>query len=79
MKKERKIKKKHYNNLSTGFINITHHGYAFVHINEFEKDVFIPKNKTNRALEGDLVKIKFYYNRKGIKMEEVLKIIKKKN
>lgn len=79
MKKERKIKKKHYNNLSTGFINITHHGYAFVHINEFEKDVFIPKNKTNRALEGDLVKIKFYYNRKGIKMEgEVLKIIKRK-
>ncbi|WP_185863024.1 ribonuclease R [Blattabacterium cuenoti] len=79
MKKEKQIKKKHYNNISTGFINITNHGYAFVRINEFKKDVFIPKNKTNRALEGDLVKIKFYYNRKGKKMEgEVLKIIKRK-
>ncbi|WP_185857097.1 ribonuclease R [Blattabacterium cuenoti] len=79
MKKERKIKKKHYNNLSTGFINITNHGYAFVHINEFQKDIFIPKNKTNRALEGDLVKIRFSFSKKGMKMEgEVLKIIKRK-
>ncbi|WP_185849001.1 ribonuclease R [Blattabacterium cuenoti] len=77
MKKERKIKKKHHN-LSTGFINITNHGYAFVHINGLKKDVFIPKNKTNRALEGDLVKVRFY-SKKGIKMEgEVLKIIKRK-
>ncbi|AFJ90785.1 ribonuclease R [Blattabacterium sp. (Blaberus giganteus)] len=76
MKKERKIKK--YNNLSIGWIRITNHGYAFVHINGFQKDVFIPKNKTNRALEGDLVEIKFYM-KKGIKMEgEVLKIIKRK-
>ncbi|WP_185857735.1 ribonuclease R [Blattabacterium cuenoti] len=79
MKKEKKIKKKHYNNLSTGLINITHHGYAFVHIDEFQNDIFIPKNKTNRALKGDLVKIRFYCNRKGIKMKgEVLEIIKRK-
>ncbi|WP_185851927.1 ribonuclease R [Blattabacterium cuenoti] len=79
MKKERKIKKKHYNNLSTGFINVTSHGYAFVHINEFKKDIFIPKHKTNRALEGDLVKVRFSFTKKGMKMEgEVLKIIKRK-
>ncbi|WP_185860492.1 ribonuclease R [Blattabacterium cuenoti] len=79
MKKERKIRKKHYNNLSTGFIKITSHGYAFVYVDEFEKDVFIPKNKTNRALKGDFVKIRFYHNRKGMKMEgEVLKVIKRK-
>ncbi|WP_185866921.1 ribonuclease R [Blattabacterium cuenoti] len=78
MKKERKTKKKHCNNSATGFINITNHGYAFVYIKEFKKDIFIPKNKTNKALEGDLVKIRFY-NSKGIKMEgEVLKIIKRK-
>ncbi|WP_341652455.1 ribonuclease R [Blattabacterium cuenoti] len=77
MKKKRK--NKYYNNLSTGFINITNHGYAFVHIKEFQKDVFIPKNKTHQALEGDLVKIRFYDNRKGVKIEgEVLKIIKRK-
>ncbi|WP_185871428.1 ribonuclease R [Blattabacterium cuenoti] len=79
MKKKRRIKKKYYNNLSTGFIKITHHGYAFVHVSEFHKDVFIPKNKTNRALEGDLVKIRFYSSQKRKKMEgEVLKIIKRK-
>ncbi|WP_185861050.1 ribonuclease R [Blattabacterium cuenoti] len=76
MKKQ--IKKKHYNNLYTGFIHITNHGYAFIHINESQKDIFIPKNKTNRALEGDLVKVKFY-NKKGIKIQgEVLKVIKRK-
>ncbi|WP_341658038.1 ribonuclease R [Blattabacterium cuenoti] len=76
---KKKIKNKYYNNFYTGFINITNHGYAFVHIKELQKDVFIPKNKTHQALEGDLVKIRFYYNRKGVKMEgEVLKIIKRK-
>jgi ribonuclease R len=75
MKKEKKIK--NYNS-HIGFIKITHHGYAFVHINKFQKEIFIPKNKTNKALEGDLVKIRLY-NKKGIKMEgEVLKVIKRK-
>ncbi|BBA17277.1 ribonuclease R [Blattabacterium cuenoti] len=77
---EKRNKKKYYNNLYTGLINITNHGYAFVHVNYFQKDIFIPKNKTNRALEGDLVKIKFSYcNKKRTKIKgEVLKIIKRK-
>ncbi|ACY40308.1 ribonuclease R [Blattabacterium sp. (Blattella germanica) str. Bge] len=59
-------------------INITSHGYAFVNAEGFQKDIFIPKNKTNRALEGDLVKIKLN-KKKGIKIEgEVLKIIQRK-
>ncbi|WP_185868815.1 ribonuclease R [Blattabacterium cuenoti] len=81
MKSEKKIKKKHYNdNFAIGYINITIHGFAFVNIKGFQKDVFIPKNKTNRSLEGDLVKIIFNKkNRKGIKIEgEVLKVIKRK-
>ncbi|WP_185853113.1 ribonuclease R [Blattabacterium cuenoti] len=78
MKSEKKIKKKHCNNFATGFINITSRGYAFVNIEEFQKDIFIPKNKINRALEGDLVKIRLN-KKKGIKIEgEVLKIIKRK-
>ncbi|WP_185859076.1 ribonuclease R [Blattabacterium cuenoti] len=81
MKSEKKIKKKHCKNFFTGFINITNHGYAFVNIEGFKKDIFIPKNKTNRALNGDLVKIRLNRkNSKGIKIEgEVLKIIKRKN
>ncbi|WP_185871999.1 ribonuclease R [Blattabacterium cuenoti] len=87
MKSKKKIKKKYFNNnftsITTGYINMTNHGYAFVNIEGFQKDIFIPKNKTNRALEGDLVKIKLNKknrHRKGIKIEgEVLKIIKRKN
>ncbi|WP_185865786.1 ribonuclease R [Blattabacterium cuenoti] len=78
MKSEKKIKKKHCKNFSTGSINITSHGYAFVNVEGFQKDIFIPKNKTNRALEGDFVKIRLN-KKKGIKIEgEVLKIIKRK-
>ncbi len=78
--KSKKIKNKHYTNFATGHINITIHGYAFVNIEGFQKDIFIPKNKINRALEGDLVQIGFRKNRKGIKKAgEVLKIIKRKN
>ncbi|WP_185851365.1 ribonuclease R [Blattabacterium cuenoti] len=78
-------KKKIHNNFTTGFINITSYGYAFVNVNEFQKDIFIPKKKTNRALEGDLVKIKFknhfgyFKNKKKKRIEgEVLKVIKRK-
>ncbi|WP_185876615.1 ribonuclease R [Blattabacterium cuenoti] len=85
MKSEKKNKKKHnnhHNHFTTGYINFTKNGYAFVKIEKFQKDIFIPKNKTNRALEGDLVRIKFnekYRNKRGIKMEgEVLKIVKRK-
>ncbi|MDR1804741.1 MAG: ribonuclease R, partial [Flavobacteriales bacterium] len=66
--------------LATGFINITSRGYAFVNVEKFEKEIFIPKKKTNRAIEGDLVQIKFKENKKlGKKTEgEVIKIIKRK-
>ncbi|WP_185869390.1 ribonuclease R [Blattabacterium cuenoti] len=81
-----KRKKKHFfgekiqknNYFTTGFITITSHGYAFVNAEEFQKDIFIPKNKINQALEGDLVKIKIQKN-KGLKIEGiVIKIIKRK-
>ncbi|WP_185858309.1 ribonuclease R [Blattabacterium cuenoti] len=80
MKSEKKIKNKHCINFAIGFINVTNHGYAFVSIEGVKKDIFIPKNKINQSLEGDLVKIRFKKNRTGIKMEgEVLKVIKRKN
>ncbi|WP_185870291.1 ribonuclease R [Blattabacterium cuenoti] len=76
-----KKKKNKYNNFTTGFINITRYGYAFVNANGFQKDIFISKKNTNRALEGDFVKIRFK-NRSssssGRIEGEVLKIIKRK-
>ncbi|WP_185849564.1 ribonuclease R [Blattabacterium cuenoti] len=82
MKSEKKINKfvtLSNNNLAIGFINITSYGYAFVKIEKFPKDIFIPKNKTNRAIEGDLVQVKLTSRKSGRKIEgEVIKIIKRK-
>ncbi|WP_185866361.1 ribonuclease R [Blattabacterium cuenoti] len=84
MKLEKKIKKfiglsNSNNNLATGFINITSYGYAFVNIEGFPKDIFIPKNKTNRAIEGDLVQVKLKNRKSGRKIEgEVIQILKRK-
>ncbi|AWU39827.1 ribonuclease R [Blattabacterium punctulatus] len=80
-KKKYSIEKKNqYKNLVTvtGLITITNYGYAFVNVEEFQKVIFIPKKKTNRAIEGDLVRIKIKNKKLGKKMEgEVIKIIKR--
>ncbi|AEU09323.1 ribonuclease R [Blattabacterium sp. (Cryptocercus punctulatus) str. Cpu] len=80
-KKKYSIEKKNqYRNLVTvtGLITITNYGYAFVNVEEFQKLIFIPKKKTNRAIEGDLVRIKIKNKKLGKKMEgEVIKIIKR--
>ncbi|AWU42625.1 ribonuclease R [Blattabacterium punctulatus] len=80
-KKKYSIEKKNQNkNLITvtGLITITNYGYAFVNVEEFQKVIFIPKKKTNRAIEGDLVRIKIKNKKLGKKMEgEVIKIIKR--
>ncbi|WP_185873635.1 ribonuclease R [Blattabacterium cuenoti] len=79
MKLENKKKKNFFKKKKIiGFINITHNGYAFVNVNGFKKDIFIPKNKTNRSLEGDLVQIKLL-KKSGKKIKgEIIKIIKRK-
>ncbi|AWU44284.1 ribonuclease R [Blattabacterium punctulatus] len=80
-KKKYSIEKKNqYRNLVTvtGLITITNYGYAFVNVKEFQKVIFIPKKKTNRAIKGDLVRIKIKNKKLGKKMEgEVIKIIKR--
>ncbi|AWU45907.1 ribonuclease R [Blattabacterium punctulatus] len=80
-KKKYSIEKKNqYKNLVTvtGLITITNYGYAFVNVEEFQKVIFIPKKKTNRAIEGDLVRIKIKNKKLGKKIEgEVIKIIKR--
>ncbi|WP_185873082.1 ribonuclease R [Blattabacterium cuenoti] len=66
-------------NYSNGIINITNQGYAFVKIKKNNKTIFIPKNKINRSLEGDTVKVKFKKNINKIKIKgEIIKILKRK-
>lgn len=77
-------KKINNNNFIIGIINITVHGYAFVNSKILKKDIFIPKNKTNNSLEGDLVKVKLKkkkkFNYKNKKIQgEVFKILKRNN
>ncbi|WP_185868313.1 ribonuclease R family protein [Blattabacterium cuenoti] len=73
LKKEKKRNKKSL----IGVINITQHGYAFVKIPSYNKDIFIPKNETHRALEGDFVKIQLQTNKKRIQ-GKVIRILKRK-
>ncbi|WP_185877693.1 ribonuclease R [Blattabacterium cuenoti] len=73
-----KINRKNYN-YNNGVINITNQGYAFVKIEKNNKTIFIPKNKVNRSLEGDIVKIRFKKNINKVKIKgEVIKILKRK-
>ncbi|AWU43717.1 ribonuclease R [Blattabacterium sp. (Cryptocercus kyebangensis)] len=75
---EKKIQYKNWST-ATGLITITSYGYAFVNVEGFQKEIFIPKKKTNRAIEGDLVRIKLKNKKLGKKIEgEVIKIIKRK-
>ncbi|WP_185855840.1 ribonuclease R [Blattabacterium cuenoti] len=67
-----------HNNLATGFINITSYGYAFVSINGKQNDIFVSKKNTNRALEGDLVRIRFLRISNNRIEGKVLKILKRK-
>ncbi|WP_185882724.1 ribonuclease R [Blattabacterium cuenoti] len=71
-----KIKNKN-NKFFIGIINITNFGYAFVNIQEFQKDIFIPKHKIHHSLEGDLVKIKIQKNINEKIKGEVVQIIKR--
>ncbi|WP_241518480.1 ribonuclease R [Bacteroidetes bacterium endosymbiont of Geopemphigus sp.] len=65
--------------LAEGFINIKSSGYAFVRVENFEQDVFIPKNKTSSAFAGDKVKIQFTERPLGKRLEgKVIEILERK-
>lgn len=65
--------------MAEGFINIKSSGYAFVKVENLEQDVFIPKNKTSSAFEGDKVKIRFTERSQGKRLEgQVVEILERK-
>jgi len=48
----------------TGTLDMTHHGYAYLVMEEEGEDIFIARNDLNKALDGDLVKVFVYPKRK---------------
>ncbi len=62
----------------TGTVDITGRGNAYIIIEGFEDDVFIPFNKLNKAFHKDTVEVYIYPRRKGKKLEgEVTKVVKR--
>lgn len=66
------------NNYFVGTLDVTTNGNAYLVCDELEKDLFIPNNNLNKALNSDVVKV-FEYKRKGSKKTEgeVVEIIKR--
>jgi ribonuclease R len=61
---------------SVGRISFTQRGVAYVIIDEVEKDTFIHKGKTGKALNGDLVEIKIKQF-KGKPESEVISVVER--
>lgn len=64
--------------LLVGRIKIVSNGYAFVTLEKSDQEVFIPKNKTGRALEGDKVSVILNKKKKGKLLEgEVVEVLER--
>ena len=48
----------------TGTLDMTHHGYAYLVVEDSDEDVFIARNNLKTGLDGDLVKVFVYPKRK---------------
>ncbi|SDD73555.1 RNAse R [Pricia antarctica] len=63
----------------TGKVDLTGRGDAYIVIEGMDDDVFIPKNRVNKAFHGDMVEVNIFKPRKGKKLEgEVTKILERK-
>ena len=63
----------------TGIVDLTGRGNAYIIIEEFEDDVFVPNNKLKKAFHGDTVEIYIFPRRKGKKLEgEITKVVERK-
>lgn len=63
----------------SGTVDLTGRGNAYIIVEGFDEDVFVPFNKLKRAFHGDTVEIYVYPRRKGKKLEgEITKIVSRK-
>ncbi|UZO81829.1 ribonuclease R [Aquimarina sp. ERC-38] len=66
-------------NTYQGVLDMNSKGNGYVKIEDFEDDVFIPKNCLNKALHGDQVEVYLYKRRRKGKSEgEITRIIERK-
>ncbi|MFI5171439.1 MAG: ribonuclease R [Chitinophagales bacterium] len=66
-------------NTMIGIVDMTQNGNAYVLIDGHLNDVFVPSRKTNRAFDGDSVRVKITFLGKKKKPEgEIVEIIKRK-
>jgi len=80
LSKAKKSKSQDYNDseLIEGVVDATRSGSAFIICADLEKDVFVTKDKLNRAFDGDTVKIVITKNRNGRKLEgKVVEVVKR--
>jgi len=75
--KSREIKKK--GTQLIGFVDLTQRGHAYITSDELIDDVYISKNNTNHALNGDKVKIIYYRNKKDKLEGEIIEILEEGN
>ena len=63
----------------TGVLDMSGKGFGFVVLEEQEEDIFIPPNKTGRALHGDTVKIKLHKGKKkgGRPEGEIIEVVER--
>lgn len=63
----------------TGKVDLTGRGDAYIVVEGFDDDVFVPKNRVNKAFHGDTVAVNIFKSRKGKKLEgEVSNILERK-
>lgn len=61
-----------------GILDMSTRGSGYVICEDFEKDIFVPSNNINKALDGDEVEIYVYKRRRSNKPEgEIVSIIKR--
>ena len=64
--------------LYLGVIDMTNNGSGFAIVDELENDIFIPNNRLNKALHGDLVEVEIIKQKPGKRPEgEVVRIIER--
>ncbi len=72
-------KNKHSGSNHTGKVDLTGRGDAYIVIEGMDDDVFVPKNRVNKAFHGDMVEVNIFKPRKGKKLEgEITKILERK-
>ena len=72
------VKKELSKSYHEGVVDITSNGNAYIIVEGFEDDVFIPFNKLNTAFHKDTVQVYVYPRRKGKKLEgEITGVVKR--